>query len=131
MQQKLYIKEVKGKGRGVFCNKMIAAGEIIEVCPVIIVPADNVPAIQETSLADYSFNFSKEEKTLSLVMGFGSVYNYARFPNALYVLNPKLRIMIYSAYEDIPAHTEITINYSGEYGRDYSKWFTDRTIAII
>ena len=63
-------------------------------------------------------------------MGFGSLYNYARYPNALYVLNPKLEIMIYSAYQDIPAHTEITINYSGEYGRDYCKWFTDRAIAI-
>ena len=131
MQKKLYIKEVKGKGRGVFCNTAIAAGETIEVCPVIVVPAGNASVIQNTKLADYSFNFNKEENTLSLVMGFGSLYNYDRYPNALYVLNPRLKIMIYSAYTDIPAHTEITINYSGDYGRDYSKWFTDRAISIV
>ncbi|MFT3933724.1 MAG: SET domain-containing protein-lysine N-methyltransferase [Chitinophagaceae bacterium] len=131
MEQQLYIKEVKGKGRGVFCTAKIPAGEIIEVCPVIVVPADDAAAIQNTRLTDYSFYFNREEETLSLVMGFGSVYNYARYPNALYVLNPKQQIMIYTAYCDIPAHTEITINYSGEYGRDYSKWFTDRAIAIL
>ncbi len=130
-QNKLYIKEIKGKGRGVFCNNVIAAGETIEVCPVIVVPAGNAPAIQDTKLADYSFNFNKDENTLSLVMGFGSMYNYARYPNALYVLNPNLQIMIYTAYTDIPAHTEITINYSGEYGRDFIKWFDDRAIAIL
>lgn len=131
MQRKLYIKTVKGKGRGVFCNKDIAAGETIEVCPVIVVPGDNAWAIQSTTLADYSFNFNREENALSLAMSFGSIYNYARCPNALYVLNPELKIMIYTAYRDIPAHTEITINYSGEYGNDYSKWFTERSILMI
>lgn len=131
VQKKLYIKAVKGKGRGVFCDEAIAAGEIIEVCPVIVVPANNAPAIQNTGLADYSFNFNKEENTLSLVMGFGSLYNYSRWPNALYILYPALEIMMYTAYTDISAHTEITINYSGEYGLDYSKWFTDRGVSII
>lgn len=131
MRKKLYIKAVKGKGRGVFCNQLIAGGDIIEVCPVIIVPAGNVDAIQYTKLADYCFNFNKEDNTLSLVMGFGSVYNYARYPNALYILNPRMKTMIYTAYEDIPAHTEICINYSGEYGNDYSKWFTDRSIVLV
>ena len=131
MQRKLYIKTIKGKGRGVFCNKDIPAGETVEICPVIVVPGDNTSAIQSTRLADYSFNFNREENALSLVMGFGSMYNYARYPNAIYVLNPQLKIMIYTAYRDIPAHTEITINYSGVYGTDYSKWFTDRGLTII
>ncbi|MFT3979282.1 MAG: SET domain-containing protein-lysine N-methyltransferase [Ferruginibacter sp.] len=131
MQKKLYIKKVKGKGRGVFCHQSISEGDIIEICPVIIVSADDTAAIESTALIDYCFHFNQEDHTLSLVMGFGSVYNYARYPNAMYVLNPRKKIMIYTAYEDIPAHTEITINYSGEYGQDYSKWFNDRDIAIL
>lgn len=131
MQNKLYIKDVKGKGRGVFCSQSITSGEIIEVCPVIVVPADNAAAIQNTKLAEYSFYFNREENILSLVMGFGSVYNYAQYPNALYVLIQKSEKMIYTACKDIPAHTEICINYSGEEGLDYSKWFTDRGLVPI
>ncbi len=131
MQRKLYIKKVKGKGRGVFCNRPIAAGETIEVCPVVVVPADNTETIQRTKLSDYCFCFNREENTLSLVMGFGSVYNYARYPNALYMLYPALKIMIYTAVKDIPAHIEICINYSGEYGRDYGNWFSDRDIIPV
>lgn len=127
---KLYVKEVKGKGRGVFCDTAIGRGETIEVCPVIVVPADSALAIGTTKLGDYSFYFNIEENTLSLVMGFGSMYNYERYPNAVYELDRDRRVMVYTAYEDIPAHMEITINYGGEYGCDYSKWFADRNIVI-
>ncbi|MBS1665424.1 MAG: SET domain-containing protein-lysine N-methyltransferase [Bacteroidetes bacterium] len=128
---KLYLKEVKGKGRGVFCSRDIAVGDTIEVCPLIVVPADSGAAIDETKLADYSFYFNKEERTLSLVMGFGSMYNYARYPNTIYELDRERRAMTYTAFQDIPAHTEITINYGGEYGYDYGKWFVDRGFVVI
>lgn len=131
MQKKLYIKQVKGKGRAVFCSEFIAEGDIVEVCPVIIVPAANVNSLRQTKLTDYCFYFNEEANSLSLVMGFGSMYNYSQYPNALYVMNVAQQKMIYTAYCDIPAHTEICINYSGEYGKDYSKWFADRGIDVI
>jgi hypothetical protein len=131
MQNGLYIKEIKGKGRGVFCNKDIAAGAIIEVCPIIVVQAEDVPAIQNTRLVDYSFYFNRDENLFSLAMGFGSMYNYARYPNASHELNHELKIMLYTASTYIPAHTEICINYSGEYGNDFSRWFADRGIDVI
>lgn len=124
--KQLYLKEVKGKGRGVFCSRDIASGETIEVCPVIMVPSTDVEVIQETSLSNYSFYFNKEENTLLLAMGFGSMYNHSQYPNAVFILDRDRKTMIYTAYQDIPARTEITINYGGEYGCDYSKWFGDR-----
>ena len=131
MPKKLYIKDVEGKGRGVFCDSLIEAGETIEVCPVIEVPSSDVAVIRLSQLGDYSFHFNKEGDTLSLVMGFGSMYNYSRYANALYVLDPHQKLMIYYANEDIPANVEITINYSGEIGRDFSQWFADRSITIF
>lgn len=131
MKKYLYLKESPGKGRGVFCNTDIAAGETIEVCPVIVVPADDFALLNTTSLSNYSFYFNKEEKTLSLTMGFGSMYNHRQYPNAVYVLCPDERKMVFTAHEDIPAHTEICINYGGAYGEDYAKWFTDRNIRLI
>lgn len=129
--RKLYLKELKGKGRAVFCNKDIAAGEIIDSCPVIVIPAEHKSTIEKTKLVDYCFYFDKKENTLSLVMGLGSMYNYARYPNAAYELDRENKMMNYTALEHIPAHTEITINYGGEHGFDYSKWFLDRGITAL
>lgn len=131
MKPYLYLKEVQGKGRGVFCNQDIAAGDTIEVCPVIVVPADDFVLLNSTPLSGYCFYFNKEENTLSLAMGFGSMYNHRLYPNALYILDRDEKQMIFTAYEPIPAHTEICINYGGAYGEDYSKWFRDRDITLL
>lgn len=131
MKKQLYLRTVKGKGRGVFCNADIPEGEIIEVCPVIIIPAEEFSALSRTPLMDYSFYFNKAENTLSLTMGFGSMYNHRQYPNAVYILNREKRQMIFTAHEHIQAHTEICINYGGEYGMDYHKWFADRNLIPI
>ncbi|KRT14428.1 hypothetical protein ASU31_19230 [Pedobacter ginsenosidimutans] len=131
MKKLLYLKTIKGKGRGVFCNTDIAKGETIEVCPVIIIPAEEFAALSATPLMDYSFYFIKEENMLALTMGFGSMYNHKQYPNAVYILNREERQMLFIAHENIKAHTEICINYGGEYGIDYHKWFTDRGIDPI
>lgn len=131
MKKLLYLKTIKGKGRGVFCNTDIAKGETIEVCPVIIIPAEEFAALSATPLMDYSFYFIKEENMLSLTMGFGSMYNHKQYPNAVYILNREERQMLFTAHENIKAHTEICINYGGGYGIDYRKWFTDRDIDPV
>jgi SET domain-containing protein len=128
MKKQLYLKMIKGKGRGVFCNADILEGEVIEVCPVIIIPTEEFSALCATPLMDYSFYFNKEENTLSLTMGFGSMYNHRQYPNAVYLLNREERQMVFTAHENIKANSEICINYGGEYGIDYSKWFVDRDI---
>lgn len=131
MKKYLYLEEVKGKGRAVFCNAAFAEGDTIEVCPVIVVPADDFHLLNSTPLSNYCFYFNKEENTLSLAMGFGSMYNHRLHPNAVYVLDREERQMTFTAQEHIPAHTEICINYGGAAGEDYSKWFLDRSIAIL
>lgn len=131
MERRLYLKNIKGKGRGVFCHTDLAEGEVIEVCPVIIIPAEEFAPLSATAMMDYSFYFNKEEHTLSLAMGFGSMYNHRQFPNAVYLLNREAKQLVFTARENIGAHTEICINYGGEYGIDYNKWFIDRNIVPI
>lgn len=128
---KLYIRNVRNKGRAVFSTKPILEGETIEICPVIVVAANFKEIIENTKLVDYCFYFNKEENSLSLAMGFGSMYNYQQYPNAVYELDRENKTMVYTACKDIPAHTEITINYGGEQGYDYSKWFLDRGITLV
>lgn len=131
MTKQLYIRETKRKGRGVFCNQDLAPGDLIEVSPLILLPPTEAAVIEKTVLGHYGFYFNREENSFAIAMGFGSMYNYAQFPNAMYELDREQQTITYAAYSAIPAHTEITINYSGEYGRDFSTWFTERKITVF
>ena len=128
MSKQLYIKNVKGKGRGVFCKQFIAKGDVFETAPLIVLPKADYATATSSALTDYFFNFNREEGTLTLVLGFGSLYNHAVHCNAAYCLDRENKTMEYYALEDIPSGTEICINYSGEYGKEYKEWFEARDI---
>lgn len=129
MNKRLYIKNVKGRGRGVFCKDAIAKGEIFDKCPVIVLPSSDFETAISSRLADYFFNFNKDENTLALALGFGSLYNHMQYCNAAYQLDPGARVMEYYALEGIPPGTEICINYAGEYGKECKAWFESRNIV--
>lgn len=128
MNKQLYIKTVKGKGRGVFCKQLIAKDEVFETAHVIVLPAQDYNTATASSLCDYFFNFDKELGTLALVLGFGSLYNHAVHSNAGYSLNKETKTMQYYAVEDIKPGAEICINYGGEKGKEYKEWFEARNI---
>ncbi|MBS1512490.1 MAG: SET domain-containing protein-lysine N-methyltransferase [Bacteroidetes bacterium] len=130
MKRILYIKNISGKGRGVCCTTLIKKDEVIEVCPVLVTHAPDQEALKTSRLVDYFFNFNKEEGTLALALGFGSLYNHAVFSNAAYSLDQEQQTMTYYALEDIPAGKEICINYGGEYGKEYQEWFESRNIEL-
>jgi SET domain-containing protein len=128
MSKLLFVKEIKGKGRGVFCKQHIAKDEIFEICPVLVIPATDYDIVKASRLVDYFFNFNKEENTLAIALGFGSLYNHAMYSNAAYALDQNTRTMSYYALQDIPAGTEICINYAGETGQEFKEWFESRNI---
>ena len=126
----LYIKTVKGKGRGVFCKQKIKKDEIFEICPLLVIPSEDYSSVIETQLVDYFFNFNNEENSKAIALGFGSMYNHAKFSNAAYILKPESKTIEFYALEDIKSCNEITINYGGERGKDYNIWFESRNISI-
>ena len=128
MKKKLFVKEIKGKGRGVFCKQRIGKDEIIEVCPVLALPAQDHDTLVNSGLVDYFFNFNKEENTLALALGFGSLYNHAVHSNAAYTLNRESKTLTFYALKDIDPNTEICINYAGESGQEFKEWFESRNI---
>ena len=117
----IVVKKVKGKGRGVFARRAIAEGEVIETCPVLVFPTEEVrsgPAW--TRLGEYCFEWGRG--TVALALGYGSLYNHSYEPNARYedVAGPTKRFV---AVRDIATGEEITVNYNGE-ERDRSPvWF--------
>jgi uncharacterized protein len=102
------VKRIRGKGRGVFARRAIAAGTVIEVVPVLTLPADDVEA---TALAGHCFVWSRG--TVGLPLGYGALYNHSYAPNAECV-DRAPRTKLFRAVRDIAAGEEITINYNGE-----------------
>ncbi|MEO7486518.1 MAG: SET domain-containing protein [Ferruginibacter sp.] len=129
MKKRLLVKRIKNKGRGVFCNQHIAKEEDIEICPVLVLPAKDYDTLVASHLADYFFNFNKEESTLALALGFGSLYNHAVNSNAAYILDRETKTIRFYALEDIATGTEICINYAGEQGKEFNEWFESRNIV--
>jgi uncharacterized protein len=103
------IREVAGKGRGVFALKDFKRGELVESAPVILFPAKDVDLIDETALADYYYKWS--DTHFALVLGYGSLYNYSATPNLSFKVVAKKNLMLYRAKKVIRKDQELTINY--------------------
>ena len=131
MAKKLYLRNVKNKGRGVFCTAAITEGDDIEICPLLLLAPEDYDAVSSSHLYDYCFSYNKEENQEALALGFGSLYNHATDNNASYSINRENKTILFFAIKDIPAHTEICVNYGGEPGVEYKKWFEDRGLKYI
>lgn len=136
----IYMKAVPSKGRGLFCHEDIKAGELIEIAPVLILSENETSCIIPTILRDYAFNpkglpippamaaelnIQDFDKASCLLMGVGSFCNHLVHPNAARENagdsdTPMYRL---KAIQDIPAGTEITINYGIAWPAKHRKSF--------
>ncbi|MFX0098774.1 MAG: SET domain-containing protein [Candidatus Hodarchaeota archaeon] len=107
----LYIKEVSGKGRGVFCSKPIKKGEVIEISPIILIPEADIPLIKKTMLYNYYFECDTGE--IAIALGYASIYNHSFEPNAKYLKDEDKQTIKITAIQDIQKDEEITMNYNG------------------
>ena len=123
---KVYISKsnIKNAGRGVFATQKIKKGEVIEVCPLIIVPKSDMSNLRESILVTYFFYFGKNKERLAVAFGSGSIYNHSYTPNATYQIRVKKKTIDFIAIKDIKKNEEITFNYS--FGNPKNKnplWF--------
>jgi SET domain-containing protein len=110
-------------GRGVFTIHDIEEDSLIEICPVIIIPRDQLAIIHQTVLHDYYFLWGDDSEQAAIALGFGSLYNHQIDPNTSYEMDfDNLCINLYSI-RHIQAGEELTINYNGESGNDEKLWF--------
>ncbi|HOI13851.1 MAG TPA: SET domain-containing protein [Methanoculleus sp.] len=117
----VYVGSSNSRGRGVFARRDLAAGEVIEVCPVIVLGgADEQELLDKTRLFDYYFEWGD---LAAVALGYGSLYNHSCHANADHVcdvLRGEIRI---SAHRAIRQGEEITINYGGRPDCPDSVWF--------
>jgi SET domain-containing protein len=109
----LYIINHPLKGRCVHCAEDIQEGSVVEVCPLIILSAEDAKLIHQTHLYDYYFAWEDGKDSAAIALGYGSLYNHATSPNAEPESIQDRKEIRITAIKDIPAGTEITINYQG------------------
>lgn len=96
-------------GRGVFTTRAFAPGDIIELCPIIVIPKEELSLLDRTVL--YNYYFLWENDRAAIVLGFGSLYNHSSNPNAMYEKNVEKGLMIFKCISSIEKDEEITISY--------------------
>jgi uncharacterized protein len=106
------VKQVKGKGRGVFARRVIREDEVIERVPVLVLPIEDIRNVDDwTHLASYCFNWG--EGTVALALGYGSIYNHSFRPNAKYE-DVGRQTKVFIALREIQFGEEITVNYNAD-----------------
>ena len=109
---KIYIAQSKipNAGRGVFAAIAINKGDVIEICPVFVLPRKDYKVIKQTALRNYYFMWGKV--TVGVCFGFGSYYNHSYQANATYKKRIKEQLIDFVAIKDIKKDEEIIVNYN-------------------
>ncbi len=119
----LYVAPSPRGGRGVFTSQEIPAETTIELAPVILLDLDDTRAVHDTYLHDYYFLWGDMGSAIAL--GYGSLYNHSRSPNADFYMDFEMEHIKFFALKDIPAGKEILINYTDDADERTRIWFEE------
>lgn len=104
-------KSVKGKGRGVFTNRDIRKGEIVEVAPAVPMAKKHVP--DDATPDGYVLDWDEDKKGKEYALGLGYImlYNHSKKPNI--EIETDLEEMTFSvtALRDIKKDEELMWDY--------------------
>lgn len=117
----LFISE-SNKGKSVFTAEIINVDDVIEACPVIMIPETEKSLIHKTVLHDYYFIWPTGG--IIIALGYGSIYNHSRKPNAQVVFDLDNDEMIVQCLRIINPGEEVLIDYAGG-DPDLQLWFKD------
>jgi uncharacterized protein len=110
--RKIKIINIEGKGRGVVATSKIFSGEIIEVCPLLIL--SDIDAGHVTSESNYLKFYALELVGINkqvLHLGYGLMYNHSLNPNSEIQYQPGDDFLVFRALVDIEPGQEITYDY--------------------
>lgn len=117
----LYVRPSRLHGLGVFAASPKRARQVLEISPVLVVPQEQVAALEQTSLGTYYFQWPLAGAALAL--GYGSLFNHSYHPNALHQLDVDNDLIVFTACAPIAVNEEITINYNGDPADLSAVWF--------
>ena len=132
----VYVKETgTAKGRGVFAARAFGAGELVEVCPVILFRKPYEVLHKELKTVVFHWQVPEGARaTQALALGYGSLYNHSNPSNLRYETDGEALLMRFVAVREIAADEELTINYNADGGAHVSEdewWFDEKGIDLV
>ena len=98
--------------RGLMAARDIVVGEVIERCPVVLVPIKDEQHLDACVLGNYYYLWDANYHALAL--GYGSLFNHSYDANVKFTCDIESRTIIYTAVKSIRRGEELTNNYNGE-----------------
>jgi uncharacterized protein len=113
------VREVKGKGRGVFALHALLPGTVVDYAPVTPIPVAQNETLKPTVLDDYLFFWQPDGEPLqqALVFGLASFINHHHNPNCIIGYDYPNKHIFITTKRQIAMGEEITIDY------DCDLWF--------
>lgn len=105
----LHIKETSNFGRGLYANRLIDKGTLIEISPLIVLSKHDVKIAKETILNEYWYLY--DEKQCALALGYGSLFNHHHNPNISYKIDKKSNSILFTANTQIIKNQQLFIDY--------------------
>ena len=96
--------------------RRFAEGELIERNVVLVIPADEWPAVQHTIISRYCFSWGARADAAAIPLGTCSFLNHSYTPNAMAQQSLGEGIIEFLALRDIEPDEEVTLNYNGDPG---------------
>jgi SET domain-containing protein len=115
--------ESPGRGRGVFTVEAIAAGDTIELAPVLVFPTEDWERIVKTILNSYCYLWGEDLQEGAAGLGYASLYNHSFSPNARYLRQVEMGVLQLIAVREIPPGDEILVNYNDDPEDKTPVWF--------
>ena len=119
----LFMAECPEKGRGMFTNELILADTIIEISPVIVMPAADRILLDKTLLHDYIFEWGTDKTQCCMALGFVPIYNHSYESNCEYFMDYSTDTIMLKTVKNIEAGEEVFINYNGDFNDKAALWF--------
>lgn len=123
--ESIYYSNTESKGRGVYTALDIPEKSLIEICPVIFIPKDQLPLIDRTVIYHYYFIWKDED--LALPLGYGCLYNHSETPNAEVIYDYEALEIHIQSIREIREGEEITIHYHNDPEFKGRLWFVVRS----
>ncbi|WP_375411611.1 SET domain-containing protein-lysine N-methyltransferase [uncultured Bradyrhizobium sp.] len=120
IRAQLAVCDFGDRGRGIVALEDIEAGRLVERSPVLIIPSEERPAVDNTVIFTYVFMWEhqtveedlyKHQGRSAIALGYTSLLSHSYEPNCIFVRHIDELLIDVFAKRPINAGEELTIDY--------------------
>lgn len=126
------------KGRGVFALRAFGDGEVVEICPIMILSTPYAGLPEDIKKIVFHWELREGlpdiQATQALALGYGSLYNHNNPSNMRFETDKPALLIRFIAVRYINIGEELTVNYNSNSGAataDSNWWFEEKKVKPI